>query len=359
MSGGGIVNIIFIIFKVGLVMIMMVNGMAANFAKNNAVNKSGQGEINPIFRLFIYWCLLLVMLLLYEFVDYFKKIYFLYIMLIGAGLAQVRGVHIFINKVAIYHTDSKIERNMVNAIYVAYGILFILIGMFNDADVGAFCQKDKEYPVIYQIYFVFWLCFFFLCAYFYKMDFFINEDKLKAQDDKELALEQELLNQLDDDDSYKKMHDKDGDGILDKLQVDEDGDGEMDAPITTSQVLRKMINRFALFHCFFFFYVVGLLIASYRVNDNEGHSQVDYFRCDVGFTHEELEGEFNQAEYDSRDIADDQVWIPSPIGGKLIGLAHVIMIMMGSVQAEQAFYTVPHHIGYYNTADTEQIEKSV
>ena len=84
---GGIFNAIFVVFKVGLVMIMMINGMAANYAKNNAVNKSSEGEINPIFRLFIYWCVLLLMLLAYEFIHYFKKINFLYIMLIGAGLA--------------------------------------------------------------------------------------------------------------------------------------------------------------------------------------------------------------------------------------------------------------------------------
>ena len=35
------------------------------------------------------------------------------------------------------------------------------------------------------------------------------------------------------------------------------------------------------------------------------------------------------------------------------------MIMMGSVQAEQTFYTVPHHIGYYNTADADIIEAEV
>ena len=102
MSEGGIANLLFVIIKVGLVMIMMVNGMAANYAKNNAANKSGTGEINPIFRLFIYWCVLLVMLLMYEFTHHFKKIYFLYLMLIGAGLAQIRGVHIIIDKIAIY-----------------------------------------------------------------------------------------------------------------------------------------------------------------------------------------------------------------------------------------------------------------
>jgi len=42
-----------------------------------------------------------------------------------------------------------------------------------------------------------------------------------------------------------------------------------------------------------------------------------------------------------------------------MALFHVIMIMMGSVQAEQAFYTVPHKIGYYNTQDLDIIESKV
>ena len=42
-----------------------------------------------------------------------------------------------------------------------------------------------------------------------------------------------------------------------------------------------------------------------------------------------------------------------------MALAHVIMIMMGSVQAEQAFYTIPHKNGYYDTADSKVIEAEV
>ena len=53
--------------------------------------------------------------------------------------------------------------------------------------------------------------------------FFIDKQKAEAEDTKDLNMEQELLQYADDD--YKRMHDVDGDGILDKLQKDEDGDG--------------------------------------------------------------------------------------------------------------------------------------
>jgi hypothetical protein len=148
MSGGGLANVLFIILKVGLVMIMMVNGMAANYAKANANNRS-EGEVNPIFRLFIYWCILLVMLLAYEFTETFKTIFFLYLMLIGAGLAQVRGIHIFIDKAARYHKDPATQRLMVNSLMVMYAIMFCLFGMANDGSFGAKCQKNAEYPVVY------------------------------------------------------------------------------------------------------------------------------------------------------------------------------------------------------------------
>lgn len=108
-----------------------------------------------------------------------------------------------------------------------------------------------------------------------------------------------------------------------------------------------MIDRFFLFHCFFVLYVLGLLVAAYRINSPK-FPQVDYLKCEVE----------DQEAY-TGDVINNQIWEPSKIGGKLISLAHVIMIMMGSVQAEQAFYTVPHKIGYYNTQDLDIIEGKV
>jgi hypothetical protein len=323
----------------------MVFGMAANYAKSNA--RQSEGEVNPIFRLFLYWVLILCMLCAYEFIETFKKIYFLYIMLIMGGLAQVRGVHIFIDKASIYHKEPITTRRMVNAVQVAYGAHLVLLGLVNDADYGAFCKTSIEYPVCMIVYFIVWLCFFGVGAVFYYNNFWIDEEIAEKKDGAELAMKERLLEVGDAEDRARL--DADGDGKLDELQQDKDADGEYDDPVTNSQILKKMIDRFALFHCFFLIYVTSLLIAAYRINANESLPQVDYLKCEVA----------DPENYTTSEVIDDQVWVSSKIGGKLMSLFHVIMIMMGSVQAEQAFYTVPHKIGYYDTQDLDIIESKV
>lgn len=110
-------------------------------------------------------------------------------MLVLAGLAQLRGVHIFINKIARYHKNPQTERNMVNCLFLFYAIHFILLGMINDGDNGAHCELNNEYPVVFQYYFAVWLCVFCLNAYFYFNDFFMDEDLIKKQDEKDVKFE--------------------------------------------------------------------------------------------------------------------------------------------------------------------------
>jgi hypothetical protein len=121
---------------------------------------------------------------------------------------------------------------MTNAILVSYGALLVHLGLTNDANYGARCIKAIEYPVCMISYFVFWLCFFGVCVYFYKNNFWMDEEKMKQKDDAELQLEQRLLEVGTEED--RAMLDADGDGKLDKLQIDKDGDGIVDEPVTNS-----------------------------------------------------------------------------------------------------------------------------
>jgi hypothetical protein len=215
MSEGGWANVLFVCIKVFLVMGMMIFGMVANYAKSNAKNH-GEGEVNPIFRLFLYWVFILVLLCLYEFSETFKTIRFLYFMLVLGGMAQIRGVHIFIDKASHYHKDPQTTRNMTNVVLVAYAVHILLLGLVNDADIGAFCVKDHEYPKCLVIYLSVWLLCFVFVAVFKFNNFYMDDELMKSKDASELALEEKLLEVGTEED--RRMMDADGDGILDKLQ---------------------------------------------------------------------------------------------------------------------------------------------
>lgn len=141
----------------------------------------------------MYWVFILVLLCLYEFSETFKTIRFLYIMLILGGMAQIRGVHIFIDKASHYHKDPQTTRNMTNVVLVAYAAHILLLGLVNDADMGAFCVKDSEYPKCLVMYLFVWLlCFVFVAVFKYN-NFYMDEEEMRSKDARELALEEKLL----------------------------------------------------------------------------------------------------------------------------------------------------------------------
>jgi hypothetical protein len=72
-----------------------------------------------------------------------------------------------------------------------------------------------------------------------------------------------------------------------------------------------------------FFFVVTLLVSAHLLNNTD---IVDFLECQ-GFTK----------------------WKSNYITGKLFGTFHVILILMGTVQAERAFYSIPHKMGYFET----------
>jgi hypothetical protein len=144
-----VANTLFVIVKIVLCVALTTNGMAAYYAKSNAISADGY---NPILRLFIFWMVVLNMLAIYEFTEYFKKIYFLYIILVLAGMAQVRGVEILVNKASRYHKDVSTLRSLKNVINLTYAAHALLLGSYNSVNYGAKCQKDMEYPMVMTIY---------------------------------------------------------------------------------------------------------------------------------------------------------------------------------------------------------------
>jgi hypothetical protein len=104
---------------------------------------------------------------------------------------------------------------MVNAVLVTYGAHLVLLGLVNDADYGAYCKQSIEYPVCMILYFIVWLCFFGVGAFFYSNNFFMDEEIAKKKDQAELALKERLLEVGDAEDRARL--DADGDGKLDEL----------------------------------------------------------------------------------------------------------------------------------------------
>lgn len=103
----------------------------------------------------------------------------------------------------------------MNAVHLAYMVHMILLGLTNDADYGASCRKNAEYPVVFICYFIAWLSFYCVVLYFYVNGFFMDKQLVADKDAAELSLEERLLEVGDAED--RAALDADGDGILDKL----------------------------------------------------------------------------------------------------------------------------------------------
>jgi len=58
-------------------------------------------------------------------------------------------------------------------------------------------------------------------------------------------------------------------------------------------------------------------------------------------------------------IVDNDYWTSSYMAGKLFGILHVVVMMMTTVQAERAFYSIPHKIGYIDGDVVRKIKKSI
>lgn len=81
-------KVIFILVKVLLIITMMVFGMRAHYSRTN--------RLNSVFKLFIFYILIMVLLCIYEFVI--PVIPMLYVILVLSGFGKLAGVQIFSGK---------------------------------------------------------------------------------------------------------------------------------------------------------------------------------------------------------------------------------------------------------------------
>ena len=94
----------------------------------------------------------------------------------------------------------------------------------------------------------------------------------------------------------------------------------------------KMMTRFQIFNCVMMFFTITLLVSAHLLNNSD---IVDFMECD-GLSN----------------------WKSNYITGRLFATFHVILTLMGTIQCERAFYSIPHKMGYFES-NKVQIKQSV
>ena len=153
---------------------MISFGIGSNYVRSQ--------RVTSIFSLMIFQIMILVVLCLYEFTERFKKIYVLYLMMVLSGIAQVRGVHIFVKKATFYHKTPQITRNLTNITFVFYGINLGLIPIAFIPQIGARCSEGKEYPICFILYLIVSILFFIFAVTLFCKDYFVDKEKANEID---------------------------------------------------------------------------------------------------------------------------------------------------------------------------------
>ena len=55
---------------------------------------------------------------------------------------------------------------------------------------------------------------------------------------------------------------------------------------------------------------------------------------------------------------DNQHWNIEYRPGKLFCMFHIILILVGAIQAERVFYSIPHRMGYFDEIKPDQYDHS-
>lgn len=86
---------------------------------------------------------------------------------------------------------------------------------------------------------------------------------------------------------------------------------------TKVDIFRMMVRRWQIMHNVMIVAVTALIILCNQVNI----WGKDFLKC---------------AE------EDNQRWVESDFGGRFFGLLHIMVILLSTLQAERAFYSIPH-----------------
>ena len=57
----------------------------------------------------------------------------------------------------------------------------------------------------------------------------------------------------------------------------------------------------------------------------------------------------------------DQHWVDTDLAGRVFGFLHIFIILICTLQAERAFYSIPHQMGYFEhpVQPVEELQETV
>ena len=149
----------------------MILGMRSHYIRSNRVNQ--------VFKLFIYYIFVLVLVLMFEFYKPAEELIpLLYLIYVMSGIGQVIQIDFFVKQCKQFHSNEihkKLEA--VSVILVMLHLCILLIAPTEN--IGAYCQDNIKYPVGFQMINFLQIGMFIMSYYFYCKNYWIDESQIK------------------------------------------------------------------------------------------------------------------------------------------------------------------------------------
>ena len=173
---------LFIVIKVALIIFMMSMGMVAHFSRTQ--------KFGRVFRLFIYYMIIMMLLCYYEFLSH--EIFVLYLIVILCGFGQIASIDIFMDQASNFQ-EEETTKWQKKFIYGFTALYFIFLTLTPMPMIGATCHEDLFiYPLCFMIFWYTQYVFFAVTTYFYVNDYFMDEDIVEQMVQIELKFDQDL-----------------------------------------------------------------------------------------------------------------------------------------------------------------------
>ena len=157
-------KVIFIMVKVLLLSIMFILGMRSHYTRTN--------RINSVFKLFVFYIILLLLLCVYEFL--YTVIPLLHVTMVLSGMGKLAGVQIFQEKAKHFQDPDK-TRVLKKFIWGFYGMYLALLCITPFDIIGAYCSERFTYPPCFMFLLYTELFLFIFTTKLFLNDYYLDE----------------------------------------------------------------------------------------------------------------------------------------------------------------------------------------